>query len=602
MNFKINFKWVVYAITVILLSILFGFGSYVKDLYIDTLLTSSVTPFKHMVAGGIVPADIANPGDIQAYFEKINLKEKPDTFIVISSTEKTSEKAPIVTQKFSYKTGYGDVFYDNILLSNLLGNILSNQNTFFAEDTNIFTQDDQIAKFVPYIKKVFPDAQVVPVFITASSAPIDLYKFGRLLKEQINQTNKHVFVLGLSNSSQASGQNIRELHNAMFERVLNNFDIEFVDKLEVGSQKSIKTVLYYLNNQNAKTPLIIQEKSGIFAYFTRDSSTGDLSANPTLPYSSSSNPSKLQRITLLGFGDIMLDRSVRILMDANGLDYPFRKIADPALKFMQGTDFVFANHEGPIHEIYTPTSKSIAFRFKPDVVWELKKAGINIVSVANNHALDQGWGGRDDTMKFLTQGGISFFGNPKNIVGGEGRDSNEKIVTISGAKVAFLGFDDTIFKIDSAAVGEYIKGLKARNDFVIVSVHWGVEYTHNPGQRQKDLAHMFIDSGADIVFGHHPHVIQTMEIYNNKPIFYSMGNFVFDQYFSTDTQEGLSVGLVLEKGKTVLYLFPYSIPRSQPTLMAGDDKINFFEKFISWGDYDEDFKNRIRMGKIEIAE
>ena len=137
---------------------------------------------------------------------------------------------------------------------------------------------------------------------------------------------------------------------------------------------------------------------------------------------------------------------------------------------------------------------------------------------------------------------------------------------------------------------------------MIVSVHWGVEYTHNPGQRQKDLAHMFIDSGADIVFGHHPHVIQTMEIYNNKPIFYSMGNFVFDQYFSTDTQEGLSVGLVLEKGKTVLYLFPYSIPRSQPTLMAGDDKINFFEKFISWGDYDEDFKNRIRMGKIEIAE
>ena len=591
MNFKINFKWVVYAITVILLSVLFGFGSYVKDLYTDTLITSSVKPFKHVVAGGIVPADIASPGDIQMYFEKINLTEKPDTFVVISSTEKTSEKAPLVTQKFSYKTGYGDVFYDNSLIDSLTQNEVS----FFETDNSVFAADDQIAKFVPNIKKVFTDAQVVPVFITSTSTPKDLYKFARILKNEINKTNKHIFVIGLSDSSQASEQNIKELHNSMLERVLINFDIDMVDKLEVGSQKAIKVVLYYLNNQKAKSPLIFQEKSGIFAYYT----SRDLSSNPPLLNSS---PAKLQRITLLGFGDIMLDRDVRRLMDANGLDYPFRKIADPALKFMQGTDFVFANHEGPVHEVYTPTSKSIAFRFKPDIVWEIRKAGINIVSVANNHALDQGWGGRDDTMKFLSQGGVLFFGNPKNIVGGEGRDANEKIVTISGSKVAFIGFDDTIFKIDSAAVGEYIKGLKERNDFVIVSVHWGVEYKHTPIQRQKDLAHMFIDSGADIVFGHHPHVIQTMEIYNDKPIFYSMGNFVFDQYFSIDTQEGLSVGLVLEKGKTVLYLFPYAIPRSQPTLMAGDDKVNFFEKFIGWGDYTEDFKNQIRAGKIILTE
>jgi len=577
---KINFKWIVYFITAFLLAVLFGFGSYVKDLYADTLLTSSVKPFSHTAAGGIVPADITSPGDIQAYFEKINLTEKPDTFIVITSVEKTSEKAPIVTQKYNYNTAYGDIFYDNALIDLLV----SDESNYFEEDNTAFALDDKIAKFVPYIKKVFPDAQVVPVLIMQNSQPKDLYKFARLLKEQINKTNKNIFVLGLSNSSQAAEQNIKELHNAMLERVLNNFDIEFADKLEVGSQKSIKTVLYYLHNQNAKTPLIINEPNGVYAYYTKGVA-----------------PEKMQRITLLGFGDIMLDRSVRALMDANGLDYPFRKITDPALKFIKGSDFVFANHEGPIHEIYTPTSKSIAFRFKPDVVWELRKAGINIVSVANNHALDQGWGGRDDTMKFLTQGGVLFFGNSKNIVGGQGRDSNEKIVTISGSKVAFIGFDDTIFKIDSAAVGEYIKGLKERNDFVIVSVHWGVEYTHNPGQRQKDLAHMFVDSGADIVLGHHPHVIQTMEVYNNKPIFYSMGNFIFDQYFSVDTQEGLSAGLVLEKNQTILYLFPYSIPRSQPTLMTGEEKTNFFEKFISWGDYSEDFKNQIRAGKIVIS-
>lgn len=589
MNLKFDFRWIVSFITVFLLSVLFGFGSYVKDLYTDTLLTSSLKPFNHNVAGGIAPEEIVNTGDIQAYFEKIKLTEKPDTFVVISSTEKTSEIAPIITQKFSYKTVYGDIFYDNLLLSNLLGKLLGS----FGQDSNVFSLDDQISRFVPYIKKVFPDAQIIPVFITQNSQPKDLYRFARILKEEVNKTNRNVFVLGLSNSSQASEPNMKELHNAMFERVLNNFDIEFVDKLEIGSQKAVKVVLYYLHNQKAKTPLIINEPSGIYAYFTRD-----LSSNPPLQGSSS----RIQRITMLAFGDVMLDRAVRSLMDANGLDYPFRKIADPALKFINGTDFVFANLEGPIHEVYTPTSKSIAFRFKPDIVWEIRKAGINIVSVANNHSLDQGWGGRDDTMKFLEKGGVMFFGNPKNIVGGEGRDSNEKIIELSGSKIAFLGFDDTIFKIDSAPVGEYIKNLKERVDFVIVSVHWGVEYNHTPIQRQKDLAHMFIDSGADIVLGHHPHVIQTMEIYNNKPIFYSLGNFVFDQYFSTDTQEGLSVGLVIEKGRTVLYLFPYSIPRSQPTLMSGDEKTAFFEKFIGWGVYDEDFKAQIRAGEIILAE
>ncbi|MBN1494634.1 AmmeMemoRadiSam system protein B [Candidatus Peregrinibacteria bacterium] len=586
---KITLREIVYLIGILLLAAMFGFGSYVKDLHTlntDSFFTSAFKPFKHQVYGGIAPSSPDNIGEIRAYFEKINLTKEPDVFVIISETDKKSEKAAAVTQKSSYKTPYGDVFYDNVLINTLT------VGDFLKEDPYLFSPGDDIAKFIPYIDQAFPDAQVVPVYLTLNADSRAAYHLAKLLATEINKTKKSVFVLALSDSAAAKVENAQvhmagELHNFTFERSLNNFD--YLERLDIENSKAVRVLFNYLLFQGIKEPYVIWGDSDLYAYYINNKN-------------SDNEDKRMQRVTMMAFGDVMLDRSVRVLMDANGLNYPFEKISDPELKLMKGIDFVFANLEGPIHEIYTPTSKSIAFRFKPDIVEVIKQAGITIVSIANNHALDQGWGGRDDTLKFLQQGGVLFFGHPKNTVGGEGRDVNEKIMNVSGSRVAFLGFDDTIFKIESGVVGEYIKSLKERVDFVIVSVHWGAEYTHKPGQRQKDLAHMFIDSGADIVLGHHPHVVQTMEIYESKPIFYSLGNFVFDQYFSVDTQEGLGVGVVLEKDRRILYLFPYSIPHSQPTLMNDEESSRFLEKFISWGEYDEEFKDKIRAGKIMLID
>jgi poly-gamma-glutamate synthesis protein (capsule biosynthesis protein) len=91
-----------------------------------------------------------------------------------------------------------------------------------------------------------------------------------------------------------------------------------------------------------------------------------------------------------------------------------------------------------------------------------------------------------------------------------------------------------------------------------------------------------------------------MEVYNGTPIFYSLGNFVFDQYFSQDTQEGLGIGMIIENEAMKLYLLPYAISASQPILMEGDAKTVFLEKFISWGQYDEDMKSNIRNGKLVL--
>ncbi len=379
--------------------------------------------------------------------------------------------------------------------------------------------------------------------------------------------NESDFVVALIEGSR-NDDIFDEIHNNTFERVIKNFEFTGVKYTAVANPEEIKTALYYFDLMQARD---VEEKDGVY-YFKEGKSDYE-------------GP-----VTLTGFGDVMLGRHVRTLMDQNGLDYPFGNIGD-----LKGTDFVHANLEGPIKEFAVPTSKSISFRFKPDVVWPLKDSGINIVTIANNHALDQGWNGRDDTKKFLNQAGIRHFGHPKNT-----KDDNVYIGEIADKKVAFIGYDDTIFKVDGNSARELITELEDEVDLTVVSIHWGAEYKHQPLQRKVYLAHLFADSGADLVIGHHPHVVQTMEIYNDVPIFYSLGNFVFDQYWSLDTQEGIGIGAEFYDDRQVLYLYPYKLPNSQPEFMVGDERVNFLEKFIEWGDYSEDMAKQIRSGKVEI--
>jgi len=360
-----------------------------------------------------------------------------------------------------------------------------------------------------------------------------------------------------------------EIHKNTFDRVIKNFEFEKVKYLAITNSNEIKTALYYFDLIDAHKVVF---KDGIY-YFKKGKS--DIPQGPA---------------TITAFGDVMLGRHVRVLMDQNGMNYPFENIGD-----LKGTDFVHANFEGPIKEFAVATSKSISFRFKPDVVWPLKDSGINIVSTANNHALDQGWGGREDTKRFLNEAGVRYFGHPKN----ESED-NVYIGEAAGYKIAFIGYDDTIFRVEDKKSQELVSRLNNEVDFVVVSIHWGAEYKHQPLQRKEYLAHLFVDSGADLVIGHHPHVVQTMEIYKDAPIFYSLGNFVFDQYWSLDTQEGMGIGVELTPELKTVYLYPYKLPNSQPQFMVGDERAGFLEKFIGWGEYSEDFAEQIRAGKVEI--
>ncbi len=288
-------------------------------------------------------------------------------------------------------------------------------------------------------------------------------------------------------------------------------------------------------------------------------------------------------------GDIMLDRGVEYLMNKNTIFYPFEKISN----FLKDGDIVFGNLEGPI--VKKPkyfSDSSLKFAFSSEAVKTLSSGNINLVSLANNHTLDMGKTGLLETKEFLAKNNINFVGDTV---------SCSQDFSFQKDNLIFLAINKTFpFNCKDKEIVETIKAVRVLNPnkILIVSFHWGQEYQLKESTFQQELAHKVIDSGADLVIGHHPHVVQGIEEYKGKLIFYSLGNFVFDQYFSKETQESLAVGLDVYPQKLIFRLFPIKSHLAQPSLMDLKQAEEFLEKLAQRSD--NKLLDSIKIGEIEI--
>ncbi len=302
---------------------------------------------------------------------------------------------------------------------------------------------------------------------------------------------------------------------------------------------------------------------------------------------STASPRDDKGATIFFGGDMMLGRSVAVQMGKNGNEYPFANIKET----VSSADYAIANLEGPITKVNNSPTNRMVFHFDPALAPVLEAAGFDALSLANNHGLDQGAKGAADTKKNLSAADIGYFGE---VSSDKGPILNFET---GGQKFAVFGLHDVYRKIDPAVVAKEIETAKKDDAFVIVYPHWGVEYDHEHNARQAELAHAFIDAGADLVVGSHPHVVQGIEVYKGKTIFYSLGNLIFDQYFSVETQEGLALRLNIKAdGKMTVDLLPYEIPKSQPSFVEGDKKSKMLQDLASWSD--PALKDLITVGNI----
>lgn len=231
-------------------------------------------------------------------------------------------------------------------------------------------------------------------------------------------------------------------------------------------------------------------------------------------------------------GDIMLSRGVGAKIKKQG-DYrwPFLKITET----LNQADLLFGNLEGPLSDKGKDTGKKYSFRAEPRTIEGLQYAGFDILSIANNHIFDWGQEAKDDTVLRLKQANILPAGF-----------AEKPIIKINNTKIGFLAYT---FGYNLEKAKQEIQELDV--DIKIISMHIGKEYKKQSNLEQQAFAHAAIDAGADLVIGHHPHVTQEIEEYKNKFIFYSLGNFVFDQQFSEQVKSGWIAKIIIKNSKII---------------------------------------------------
>jgi poly-gamma-glutamate synthesis protein (capsule biosynthesis protein) len=256
-------------------------------------------------------------------------------------------------------------------------------------------------------------------------------------------------------------------------------------------------------------------------------------------------------IRMVFVGDVMLaDGPGRLIR--SGQD-PFRHVA-AALK---NADITIGNLECVIASSGKPETKPYTFR-APKRSLHLLKKYFSALSLANNHSGDFGKGAFSEMLQLLDQHQIPYFGGGRNL-----RAAHQAYIReVHGKRIAVLGYNGffprSFEALDDApgiawldedmaldAIQHTKKILKA--DFLIVYPHWGWEYQKLASTRQRHMARLMIDAGADAVVGGHPHVTQDIEVYQGKPIFYSLGNFVFDGFSDRDTRTGWLLELSLKQ-------------------------------------------------------
>ncbi len=301
-------------------------------------------------------------------------------------------------------------------------------------------------------------------------------------------------------------------------------------------------------------------------------------------------------LRFMAVGDIMIGRGVA--MRLKKMEGVYENAFEKVSSYMNMGDVVFANLESPFTDSTHGLDKNrkIVLKAEPEAVSALKDAGINLISLSNNHIMDYYEKGLFDTMELLEQNDIKHAGGGRNIE--EAREP--AIIERNGLKIGMLAYTDMaeltfagkpylsfaanpeksgVVPRKYETIREDILKYRDQVDLLAISLHWGVEDSFKVPVEQVEFAHLLIDDGADMILGHHPHRVQGIEIYNGKPIFYSLGNFLFDQ----NDKENMESFIIDMKYKGTEMVECVAVPvrvagKTTVEVLTGQDAVSILER------------------------
>jgi AmmeMemoRadiSam system protein B len=544
------------------------------------------------IAGGVVPHHLLAKEIIEDFFEFIAGQEQhPETIILLSpdhfncsATKKENSFISVGWKESIAELECLSVDIDLLKRLTINNNIISDRSAVLAEFG--------ITNLLLFIKKYLPETKIIPILIPESITQEEVINFVQTIN---HVSNEQAIIIASVDFSHYLPAGAAIFHDTKSIRVLLNFEEEDFENIEVDSWQSLYAVRLFAKLRGSENPAIIAHKNSVdFLPCDFNSTTSYFS----VVFQKGIPENNLQVETILLGGDMMLGRGIEKLIKENSIYYPFLKI----VQLLRGVDVVFANLEGPIIENIQETAMNEPkFNFRPEVLKAVKWSRINLLSLANNHIMDRGKEGLEETLDWLQRYQIRFIGAPLPAPS-FAHSKNIKNYYFATKQSVFLAFNRVLPYIDYQA--EIIKGIqKARQSnpekIIIVSMHWGNEYQAHSGIDERELAGKIVDAGADIIIGHHPHVVWEIEMVKGKPVFYSLGNFIFDRQFLPETREGLTIGLTISNDKLTFRLFPIKDQSGQPVLMEHNETELFLKNLAEKSD--KSLWESIKKGIIELG-
>lgn len=539
------YKWIIGAVAVVGIGIV---GYLFAVQFVPKTISGIVIPHHDIVAS-----------QRKDFLREVAKRVHPKTIILVSPNHYDLGKSSIQTVDQEWNLSTGTIVSKSDIIQKIIQDGVGNEPSSFRDEHGIHL-------VLSDIHTAFGKANLVPIIIKSTASKKDIDS----LTETLGKICADCLMVASVDFSHYQPAILADLHDQVTLRAMQEFDEEsLLTKAEVDSPQALLLLAKWAKRAYTKKLTVVKHTN-----------SGELIGNEDIPttshvfawYEAGKAVSSKSQVTFLLGGDIMFGRMIahtflqqRMSNGQAGLSRVFDRVGD---RLFWGVDAGIINLEGPISRMPVVDdykSKSLIFNFPPQAISALGFLRVNGASLANNHTANQGREGVTATRDLLQKAGIISIGGPGNL-----DVPSVGIFEGSGMKLVVIGVH-TLY--GSPDITDLISSYKKdSNNRVLIFPHWGTEYKRTHNVYQEELAHGWIDAGADIVVGSHPHVIQDAQVYKNKPIIYSLGNFVFDQNFSKETQEGLLLGGEFNKQGLRLFGLPVQSIQYQPTIMKGANK------------------------------
>ncbi len=535
----------------------------------------------------IIPHHLFAKTEIENFLKDFSSKhDNFDRIILISPNHFDAGDGEIIVRKSDFKIG--EKIFNSSDTTSLIAKLpeVNAQNSPFAFEHGIFN-------LMPILGKYYKNTDIVPIILKSHTKDTKLKNLAKVISELDGKT----LVVYSIDFSHTLDRNFSYIHDLKTQDVLKNLEYAKLDNLDIDCPECLKTAFNIAKSSDQKS-FEIYKRTSASEIANKDFPGGNTSYILGEFTKKKKNLEKDNVYMLFG-GDVMLDRQIRVFSKEGGV----KNYLDDLDRLFWGWDGIVFNLEGVVGKreslsLGKPMSNPNHFRFtfaQKDFLDLAKSIRSPIIlNDGNNHSFNFGHEGVRESREFLKANNFDFFGD----LSGEENNLLEK--NINGRKVSFVSYNYFNGKPLEETIND-IKKEKIKGNDVIVYAHWGNEYQRSISPKVQEIAHKFVDAGARMVVGTHPHVAQPIEVYKNSVIFYSLGNMIFDQFFSPYVAQRVFAGCKLAKNYTVCAISPFEHKRKKGLVFQkGKDRKDFFDWLSVSSEVSTSQKESLKKGILKV--